>query len=365
MTISLRESELNLSHYINQKKTLHTFMDQSSVSTLSYTEKALMSRFFSKKQKKELTEIESLTIETIDNQSEELLCQSKISQFHIQLSRLKNSSSMMKEAQLTVIPAQQSKVGFRFDKKLLFNKKTSRGMLQRQECLDKDIPEEDHPDEDDVFINFHDDELGFIMFESGIENVNIKVIKKSLTEAHEDDDGLSDTPPRPGATRPDGTRTSGTGIHVQRPDLTKTHAQSFDVPIHDGSRPEGLRSDGQKQGSVGGFRRESVDVKECKNENQSSFVTDIESIWFNFAAPPKTNSNTRKIDFTRLDWHLLSTAAPSITAWLSVSDRFLLSLKLAKRLSQQRIDGLLVSLMTAGLEVPATHHPPQSKHLSR
>ena len=41
---------------------------------------------------------------------------------------------------------------------------------------------------------------------------------------------------------------------------------------------------------------------------------------FNFAAPPKTPIS-KKIDFTKLDWNLLSTASPSIDAWLGPIDR--------------------------------------------
>ena len=43
----------------------------------------------------------------------------------------------------------------------------------------------------------------------------------------------------------------------------------------------------------------------------ASGSVELKTSWFNFAAPPKTPIS-RKIDFTKLDWNLLSTASPSI-----------------------------------------------------
>jgi hypothetical protein len=59
-----------------------------------------------------------------------------------------------------------------------------------------------------------------------------------------------------------------------------------------------------------------------KNDNgkTSSCVINFKTVWFNFAAPPRSPI-TRKIDFTRLDWNLLSTASPAITAWMNPSNR--------------------------------------------
>ena len=46
MTVSIDNISFFSSHLLKQRRTLHTFMDQSSVSRLSSTEKALMTRFF-------------------------------------------------------------------------------------------------------------------------------------------------------------------------------------------------------------------------------------------------------------------------------------------------------------------------------
>ena len=52
----------------------------------------------------------------------------------------------------------------------------------------------------------------------------------------------------------------------------------------------------------------------------ASGSAELKTTWFNFAAPPKTPIS-KKIDFTKLDWNLLSTASPSIDAWLGPIDR--------------------------------------------
>ena len=69
----------------------------------------------------------------------------------------------------------------------------------------------------------------------------------------------------------------------------------------------------------GNYSRESVAGAGGKHSTASGSV-ELRTSWFNFAAPPKTPIS-RKIDFTRLDWNLLSTASPSIDAWLGPIDR--------------------------------------------
>ena len=54
--------------------------------------------------------------------------------------------------------------------------------------------------------------------------------------------------------------------------------------------------------------------------SSSSGSVELKTSWFNFAAPPKTPIS-RKIDFTKMDWNLLSTASPSIDVWFNAVDR--------------------------------------------
>ena len=324
MTVSLSEISFFSSHLVKQRRTLHTFMDQSSVSTLSFTEKALMTRFFGKKPKKELSEIESLTIETVDTNLEETIASAAVSSIHMQLSRLKNSSTILKDAILTVIPCRCSRVGFKIVRsqspsctesdRTSRQSRQSRKTLQRQDCvIDKDN------DSDNAFLKVHnssvssDEEhlLGFIMFECGIENISIK------------------------------------GVKIKKSDENFVEFKSKANETNE-INPE--------------FIKELEAVQE--SSHSTSCVAEIETIWFNFAAPPKT-PNTRKIDFTRLDWHLLSSAAPSISAWISVADRLMLSAKCMSKLSEQRVNSVIVCLMISGLEEKGVHIPPQSKHLNR
>ncbi|GIY39865.1 transmembrane protein KIAA1109 homolog [Caerostris extrusa] len=95
----------------------------------------------------------------------------------------------------------------------------------------------------------------------------------------------------------------------------------------------------------------------------SSFIIELKTVWFNFAAPPRT-PNTRKIDFTRLDWHLLSTATPSINAWLKPSDRLVVSIRKMAKESGQRSAAAMACLMAEALEVQSIHMPIKSKYLA-
>ena len=77
-----------------------------------------------------------------------------------------------------------------------------------------------------------------------------------------------------------------------------------------------------EEGEDGNQSKESVGTNAAAGGKHSTASGSVElrTSWFNFAAPPKTPIS-RKIDFTRLDWNLLSTASPSIDAWLGPIDR--------------------------------------------
>ena len=69
--------------------------------------------------------------------------------------------------------------------------------------------------------------------------------------------------------------------------------------------------------------------------SSSSGSVQLKTSWFNFAAPPKTPIS-RKIDFTKMDWNLLSTASPSIDVWFNAVDR--LQKDVSECLTQVRIE---------------------------
>lgn len=86
------------------------------------------------------------------------------------------------------------------------------------------------------------------------------------------------------------------------------------------------------------------------NGRASSCVIDLKTVWFNFAAPPSVPI-TRKIDYTRLDWNLLSTASPAITAWMNPSNRFAIKLVAMMKSFHLRRTAIAACLMADGLEV--------------
>lgn len=95
--------------------------------------------------------------------------------------------------------------------------------------------------------------------------------------------------------------------------------------------------------------------------NISSCVIELKTVWFNFAAPPRAPI-TRKLDFTRLDWNLLSTASPAINAWLSPSNRFAIRVVHMYRTFYRRTTGIVACLMAEALDVQGIHMPIKSRY---
>lgn len=94
------------------------------------------------------------------------------------------------------------------------------------------------------------------------------------------------------------------------------------------------------------------------NGRASSCVIDLKTVWFNFAAPPSVPI-TRKIDYTRLDWNLLSTASPAITAWMNPSNRFAIKLVAMMKVFHLRRTAIAACLMADGLEVQGIQKHPK------
>uniref|UniRef100_A0A182M138 Fragile site-associated protein C-terminal domain-containing protein n=1 Tax=Anopheles culicifacies TaxID=139723 RepID=A0A182M138_9DIPT len=104
-------------------------------------------------------------------------------------------------------------------------------------------------------------------------------------------------------------------------------------------------------------------VAPCSNDNgkTSSCVIDFKTVWFNFAAPPRTPI-TRKIDYTRLDWNLLSTASPAITAWMNPCNRFAIKVVALMKAMYIRRTAVTVALMADAWERPSLHRPVKSRY---
>lgn len=102
-------------------------------------------------------------------------------------------------------------------------------------------------------------------------------------------------------------------------------------------------------------------VASNNNGRASSCVIDLKTVWFNFAAPPSVPI-TRKIDYTRLDWNLLSTASPAITAWMNPSNRFAIKLVAMMKAFHLRRTAIAACLMADGLEVQGIQKHPKVRN---
>lgn len=106
-------------------------------------------------------------------------------------------------------------------------------------------------------------------------------------------------------------------------------------------------------------KEESGVIRVANNNGRaSSCVIDFKTVWFNFAAPPSVPI-TRKIDYTRLDWNLLSTASPAITAWMNPSNRFAIKVVALIKAYHLRRTAIAACLMAEGLEVQGIQKHPK------
>uniref|UniRef100_T1KK05 Bridge-like lipid transfer protein family member 1 C-terminal domain-containing protein n=1 Tax=Tetranychus urticae TaxID=32264 RepID=T1KK05_TETUR len=337
-------SKTNFDFYSSrqERRSLHTVISnnirtQPTSAFAQFAQSDIVSRLLFRKPKKERAEVEPVTIETHELLEEETVGSGGIGSLHVQLTRLKNSSSILKEAILTVIPLNQSRVNFYLDKTIIVDQPglkvltstgrrrssgTARVSLRRQEVAEEKIETEtvslDTNKIGDGSSGESDNPLysGFIMFEGGLEHIDLKAVKK-----REMLDSSSTYPDQP----------------------------------HNISENVETKEDGNTEN-----KKDRKSYKKERDKGASSFIGEIGVIWLNFAAPLKT-PNTRKIDYTRLDWHLLSTATPSINAWLSVGDRLGVAVKKMNSLYEQRVSSVITYLMISGLEVEGIHIPPQSK----
>lgn len=93
----------------------------------------------------------------------------------------------------------------------------------------------------------------------------------------------------------------------------------------------------------------------------SSCSLDLKVVWFNFAAPPRTPI-TRKIDYTRLDWNLLSTASPAINAWMNPCNRLGIRVVALYRAHARRVTATAASLMAGALDLAPHYAAPKTRY---
>ncbi|XP_052898709.1 bridge-like lipid transfer protein family member 1 [Anopheles moucheti] len=132
---------------------------------------------------------------------------------------------------------------------------------------------------------------------------------------------------------------------------------------HSATAANGSNADPMSSKAGGGCNATAGTVAPCSNDNgkTSSCVIDFKTVWFNFAAPPRTPI-TRKIDYTRLDWNLLSTASPAITAWMNPCNRFAIKVVALMKAMYIRRTAVTVALMADAWERPSLHRPVKSRY---
>lgn len=339
-------------------------------------------------------------IERCVKQREENMMAVSIGRSHVQLRRLKNESTLLQDADITAIPTHRSKVLFSF-----------------QRCNRTE-------DNNCTATQLTNDRMGFIMFEAGLDKVALKAIKRkgfNATSKKKDDnedpevethkenndngstsDNLSSPSttinaqanrniPSPGSQNlgscnslnNESNKSSTSSKHALRDDVSSVgYSGGSEVSVASCKETAGLKATDSKKtetpekyvNSPPGHS-EQVKVEECSEihrdeiiEKEStsikkditSFSGSIKSVWLNFAAPPHTPI-TRKIDYTRLDWNLLSTASPSINAWMNPCDRLSVALSSFLHSSETRRLAVMASLMTEALDVPSIHVPDKQR----
>ncbi|XP_038111246.1 transmembrane protein KIAA1109 isoform X3 [Culex quinquefasciatus] len=328
---------------------------------------------------------EPVLLETSEKQLEELIITLDVGNAHAQLRRLKNEPIAVQDSQIviTAIPTHRTRAMF--------------------DCTK--IPEEPAVEGNSG--------MGYIMFECGLEGVSVKIVKRSQFEKSENaEEALKPVPP-PEVVNSEVNQNSVTGnnplnlvtllneaggsmaaealakIGMKKPSTPKagaakdksiTETRAKDKPVDNRTTRERFsyktaetpnpdedqpKDQTPQMGSngVGDEKGPFNALIPAKNNNgkTSSCVIDFKTVWFNFAAPPRSPI-TRKIDYTRLDWNLLSTASPAITAWMNPSNRFAIKVVSMVRAMYVRRTAVLVALMADAWERQTVHRPIKSRY---
>ncbi|XP_014476117.1 PREDICTED: uncharacterized protein KIAA1109 isoform X1 [Dinoponera quadriceps] len=290
---------------------------------------------------------ETVYIETSEKQQEEIIVTLNIGKAHSQLRRLRNESSILKDAVITAIPAHYSKVLF-----------TCTRMTSPLKCVDyylhhlidekeKQNKQTGPPQATEEFtMGCGEDRLGFIMFECGLEGIKLKVVKRSQFEKGENGD----------SDKKNDNEIFCTDSVKSQEELDNT-AASAATTAETEAKPANPSTGTQMNMSA---TCTSLTSK-VANGNTVSCVIELKTVWFNFAAPPRTPI-TRKIDYTRLDWNLLSTASPAINAWMNPSNKFAIRIVHMFRTMYRRSTAIVACLMAEALDVQGLHMPQKSRY---
>ncbi|XP_029046657.1 transmembrane protein KIAA1109 homolog isoform X1 [Osmia bicornis bicornis] len=289
---------------------------------------------------------ETVYIETSEKQQEEIIVTLNIGKAHSQLRRLRNESSILKDAVITAIPTHYSRVLF-----------TCTRITSPLKCVDyylhhfvddKEKSKQSGPPQatEEFTLGTGEDRLGFIMFECGLEGIKLKVVKRSQFEKGEN-----------------GSDNKKVDAEIFYTDSVKSqeeldNAATSTAPA---AEPETASTNLRNGAQINTSATCASIASKAENGNTVSCVIELKTVWFNFAAPPRTPI-TRKIDYTRLDWNLLSTASPAINAWMNPSNKFAIRIVHMFRTMYRRSTAIVACLMAEALDVQAIHMPAKSRY---
>ncbi|KAL7044402.1 hypothetical protein ACKWTF_001906 [Chironomus riparius] len=312
--------------------------------------------------------LEAILIETSENQLEELVLTLDIGKAHAQLRRLKNEGfSQESQTIITAIPSHRSRAMF--------------------DCTK--FPEE----------NSDLNGLGFIMCECGLEGISVRIVKRSQFEKFENSDDSFKTVTEQAKHVTDPTNagmnivqlfneggsmkaaeaiaTTVKQMTMKKPSTPKPFVGPRESKIKQPEQRDSFRNLNEKEtvitlddepeiNETPQAKLNSTPINAPKepspdNGKISSCVIDLKTTWFNFAAPPRAPI-TKKIDYSRLDWNLLSTAAPSITAWMNPANKLAIKVVSLVRMYYQRETAVITSLMCESLEDQSNYRLPKSRY---
>ncbi|KAK9874269.1 hypothetical protein WA026_002622 [Henosepilachna vigintioctopunctata] len=300
---------------------------------------------------------EPVFIESCKKLQKQLVICLNIGKVHGQLRRLKNECSILDDAVITAIPSYKSKV--------LFTPAKMRPLYRGVEYYLQHTNSETNwmqPEEDNA-----EDKLGFIMFEFGLEGISLKVIKKSQFEeedkkANGKTDDSADFAKSQEEINNQSAEERGGASTSKSCNTTPKNGEYRTNSLQRPSTPKTSTNEkNDKKKSKDNNENGKENVVEKDTGSISSCVIELKSVWFNFAAPPRAPI-TRKIDYTRLDWNLLSTASPAINAWMNPSNRLAIRVVHLVRTMYRRSTATVACIMAEALEIQRVHNLPKSRY---
>ena len=371
LALGIQETSFKIHKTSQSKKTVQVLSSQNNKLPLSKKRK-------SKYKKIAQLPLGTLAFESSEIQLEEIIMTGSINKVHAQLRRLKNDSSLLKDASITAIPDHRSQVFFEYLNVPKFGYDDVYSLQESQEAFGS---AEIHP-------------LGFNMCEAGLEGIQLKVAKKSSNKEngvkelddevkiHEENE-MVNTPTKEMSEEPETP-----DLEIVENPLTKSptitlkeNPKSPTVTIRDNAKsPTVTLKDSPLKSPTATLKEEpslptihetieTVTVEDIQkevgvNQGKSSKAAanlNVKNVWFNFAAPPKTPIS-RKIDFTKMDWNLLSTGSPGIDAWLTPFDRIQQATSSMIDRFNCRVGAIMASVMAEALDEQQVHIPKVSKY---